>query len=143
MALDTAYDLRRSIIYCVYVRNFSQEGTFARIIPQLDRLKALGVDYIWLLPIHPLGVDKRKGKLGSPYAIQDYRAVNPEYGTLEDFEALCQAIHERDMKVMIDVVYNHTSPDSVLVKTHPEWFYYKPDRDRRAPRPPAPRWDHQ
>ena len=108
MALDTSYDLRRSVIYSIYVRNFSQEGTFAGVIPQLDRLKALGVDYIWLLPIHPLGVDKRKGKLGSPYAIQDYRAVNPEYGTLEDFEALCQAIHERGMKVMIDVVYNHT-----------------------------------
>lgn len=90
-------------------------------------VKGLGVDIIYLLPIHPVGVEKRKGTLGSPYAISDYRSVNPEYGTLEDFIRLVDAIHEKDMKCIIDVVYNHTSPDSVLVKEHPGWFYHKTD----------------
>lgn len=72
-----------------------------------------GVNIIWLLPIHPVGVAARKGALGSPYAIRDYRAVNPEFGTPEDFRALVDAIHAHGMKCIIDVVfYNHTSPDS-------------------------------
>lgn len=118
------------VIYSIFVRNFSPEGTFRGVIPELSRIKALGVDIIWLLPIHPLGEENRKGKAGSPYANKDYRGINPEYGTLEDFKALCEAIHEHGMKVMIDVVYNHTSPDSVLVKEHPEWFYYRTDGRR-------------
>ncbi|MBS4461809.1 alpha-amylase [Aerococcaceae bacterium zg-B36] len=118
------------VIYSIFVRNFSPEGTFRGVIPQLPRIKELGVDIIWLLPIHPLGEENRKGKAGSPYANKDYRGINPEYGTLEDFKALCQAIHDNGMKVMIDVVYNHTSPDSVLVQEHPEWFFYRPDGKR-------------
>lgn len=118
------------VIYSIFVRNFSKEGTFRGVIPELSRIKALGVDIIWLMPIHPIGEVNRKGKDGSPYANYDYRAINPEFGTLEDFEALCEAIHQHDMKVMIDVVYNHTSPDSVLVQEHPEWFYYKEDGKR-------------
>ena len=119
--------LQRAIIYSVFVRNHTQEGTFRALIPDLPRIKALGTDIIWLMPIHPLGEKARKGSLGSPYANRDYRAVNPEYGTLEDFKALVDAIHAQDMKCIIDVVYNHTSPDSVLWETHPEWFYRKPD----------------
>lgn len=118
------------VIYSIFVRNFSKEGTFQAVIPELPRIKNLGVDIIWLMPIHPIGEVNRKGKDGSPYANYDYRAINPEYGTMEDFEALCQAIHQNGMKVMIDVVYNHTSPDSVLVQEHPEWFYYKEDGKR-------------
>lgn len=93
----------------------------------LDRIKALGTDIIWLLPIHPTGEKHRKGTLGSPYAIRDYRAVNPEFGTLDDFRHLVDAIHDRGMKCIIDVVYNHTSPDSWLAEHHPEWFFHKPD----------------
>ena len=85
------------------------------------------MDIIWFLPIHPIGVKERKGLLGSPYAIRDYRAVNPELGTAEDFRALADDIHRLGMQCMIDVVYNHTSPDSVLASQHPEWFYKKPD----------------
>ena len=127
MAVDTPKSLRQQVMYSVFVRNYSPEGTFEALERDLPRLKALGVDVVWLMPIHPIGRVCRKGTLGSPYAIRDYRAVNPEYGTLEDFVRLTEAIHAQGMRVIIDVVYNHTSPDSVLVETHPEWFYRKPD----------------
>ena len=119
--------LQQAVIYSVFVRNHTPEGTFRALIDDLPRIRALGADAIWLIPIHPIGEKARKGTLGSPYANRDYRSVNPEYGTLEDFEALVDAIHAQGMKCMIDVVYNHTSPDSVLWETHPEWFYRKPD----------------
>ncbi|MBR6352271.1 MAG: alpha-amylase [Firmicutes bacterium] len=127
MALDTKKSLRNLVIYSVYVRNHTKEGTFRAVIPDLPRIKDLGTDVVWLMPIHPIGEKARKGTLGSPYANKDYRSVNPEYGTLEDFKALVDAIHENGMKCIIDVVYNHTSPDSVLWETHPEFFYRKKD----------------
>ena len=127
MAVDTAKSLRSQVMYSVFVRNYSPEGTFDALRADLPRLRALGVDVIWLLPIHPIGLAQRKGTLGSPYAIRDYRAVNPEYGTLADFIALTGAVHALGMRVIIDVVYNHTSPDSVLAQAHPEWFYRRPD----------------
>ncbi len=127
MAQNTSKTLRNKVMYQIFVRNFSESGTFKDVIPQLDRIKDLGVDIIWFAPIHPIGKKARKGDLGSPYAISDYRAVNPEYGTIEDFRELVDEIHARGMKCMIDVVYNHTSPDSVLVSEHPEWFYHKAD----------------
>ena len=127
MAKETSKTLRNDVIYSIYVRNYSEEGTFDAVRKDLNRIQQLGVDIIWLMPIHPIGKMHRKGTLGSPYAIQDYRAINPEFGTMEDFINLCDAIHERGMKVIIDVVYNHTSPDSYLAKNHPEWFYHKED----------------
>lgn len=127
MARGTSKKLRNQVMYQVFVRNFSQEGTFDKVRERLDDIKALGTDIIWLMPIHPIGVKNRKGSLGSPYAISDYRAVNPEFGTLGDFKALVETIHKNGMKCIIDVVYNHTSPDSVLSKEHPEWFYHKED----------------
>lgn len=127
MAKNTSVNYRNQVMYSVFVRNYSPEGTFEGVRRDLDRIKALGVDVIWLLPIHPIGEQNRKGSLGSPYAIQDYRKINPEYGTLEDFTRLVDAIHKQGMKCIIDVVYNHTSPDSWLAKNHPEWFYHKPD----------------
>ena len=117
--------LRNMTLYSIFVRNFG--GTFKAVEADLPRIRALGADAIWLLPIHPVGAEKRKGSLGSPYAIKDYRAVNPEFGTMDDFTHLCDAAHALGLKVLIDVVYHHTSPDSVLVKTHPEYFYRKPD----------------
>ena len=127
MAKNTDKSYRNQIIYSVFVRNYSPEGTFEGVRRDLDRIQSLGTDIIWLLPIHPVGEKARKGSLGSPYAIQDYRAVNPEYGTLEDFRHLVDDIHAKGMKCIIDVVYNHTSPDSWLAQHHPEWFYRKPD----------------
>lgn len=127
MASHTDTRLRQQVIYSVFVRNYSKEGTFARLEQDLARIKALGTDIIWLMPIHPIGEVSRKGKLGSPYAIRDYRAINPELGTMEDFKALVKAIHAHGMKCIIDVVYNHTSPDSWLRENHPEWFYRRSD----------------
>ena len=127
MADQTGKELRNKLIYQIFVRNYSEEGTFDGVKKDLVRIRDLGTDIVYLLPIHPIGEKCRKGSLGSPYAISDYRAVNPEYGTLEDFRSLVDAIHDLGMKCMIDVVYNHTSPDSVLVKEHPEWFYRKAD----------------
>lgn len=127
MALDTSKSLRNQILYCVYVRNYSAAGTFAAVQADLSRIRVLGTDIIWLMPIHPTGEKNRKGSLGSPYAIRDYRAVNPEFGTMDDFIALVDAIHAHGMRCIIDVVYNHTSPDSWLAQHHPEWFYHKPD----------------
>lgn len=127
MAQNTENILRDQVIYSIYVRNHTQEGTFRAVISDLDRIKALGTDIIWLLPVHPIGIKGKKGSLGCPYANRDYRSVNPEYGTMEDFKTLVDAIHEKGMKCIIDVVYNHTSPDSTLTKEHPEYFYHKPD----------------
>lgn len=129
MATNTNINLRKQVIYSIYVRNHTEEGTFTSIIPDLDRIKALGTDIIWFLPIHPIGIKNKKGSLGCPYAISDYRAVNPCYGTMDDFKNLVDEIHKRNMKCMIDVVYNHTSPDSVLVASNPEYFYRKPNGD--------------
>lgn len=127
MADSTSKALRNQVMYQVFVRNFSEEGTFSAVERELERIKALGTDIIWLMPIHPIGKAQRKGTLGSPYAISDYRAVNPEFGTLEDFKSLVNSIHSLGMKCIIDVVYNHTSPDSLLSREHPEWFYHRPD----------------
>ena len=119
--------LRGKIIYSVYLRNHTEEGTFAALENDLDRIRALGTDVIWLLPIHPIGQLNKKGALGCPYSISDYRGINPEYGTLEDLKHLVGEIHARGMLCIIDVVYNHTSHDSVLFRKHPEYFYRKED----------------
>ena len=123
MARNTDINLQKQVIYSVYVRAHTEEGTFLSIIPDLDRIKALGTDIIWFMPIHPIGVVGKKGSLGCPYANRDYRSVNPAYGTMEDFKTLAEEIHRRGMKCMIDVVYNHTSPDAVLLQEHPEFYY--------------------
>lgn len=127
MAENTDLSLQRQVIYSIYVRNHTEEGTFRALIPDLDRIKALGTDIIWLMPIHPIGVEGKKGSLGCPYANRDYRDVNPAYGTMDDFKFLVSEIHKRGMKCIIDVVYNHTSPDSVLRNSHPEFFYRRQD----------------
>lgn len=127
MAQETDISLRSKVIYSIYVRNHSEEGNFKGVIKDLDRIKDFGVDIIWLMPIHPIGQTNRKGSLGCPYSIEDFRKVNPEYGTVEDFQLLIDETHKREMKVMIDVVYNHTSHNSKLFNEHPEWFYRKKD----------------
>ena len=127
MAANTDRTLRNQIMYSVYVRNHGENGSFKDVEKDLDRIKSLGVDILWLMPIHPIGGKNKKGSLGCPYAIQNYREVNPEYGSLEDFKSLIHEIHRRNMKCIIDVVYNHTSPDSWLAENHPEFFYKRPD----------------
>jgi hypothetical protein len=123
MANDTPSSYRNLVIYEIYVRNHGVNGTFIDVEKDLPRLHTLGVDILWFMPIHPIGVLNKKGNMGCPYSIRDYRDVNPEYGTKKDFIRLIGQTHERGMKVMIDVVYNHTAHDSVLVKKHPEYFH--------------------
>lgn len=126
MAADTDKGIRNKVIYQIFTRNY-KDGTFRAVESDLERIRALGVDIIYFLPIQPGGSVHRKGTSGSPYAIKDYRAVSPELGNMEDFIRLTEAIHAAGMKVMLDVVYNHTSPDSWLFENHPEWFFRKED----------------
>ncbi|MFA6467783.1 MAG: alpha-amylase family glycosyl hydrolase [Bacteroidota bacterium] len=114
--------VKSGIIYEIYPRSFSKEGTFAGIEQKLPELKKLGVTILWLMPIHPVGEEKRKGTLGSPYSIKDYYGINPEFGTLEDFQRLVKKSQELGFKIIIDLVANHTSWDSKMFKEHPEWF---------------------
>lgn len=127
MAKNTEISLRNKVIYSIYVRNHTNDGTFNAVAEDLDRIKSLGTDIIWFMPIHPIGVKNKKGSLGCPYANKDYRTTNPEYGTMDDFKSLVEKIHAKGMKCIIDVVYNHTSPDSNLSVEHPEFFYRKSD----------------
>lgn len=108
--------VRDGVVYEIFPRVFSAEGNFNGITAQLDRLKTLGVNILWLMPIHPIGQEKKKGTIGSPYAVRDYYAVNPDYGTAEDLKRLIREAHRRDMKVIIDIVANHTSWDSVMMR---------------------------
>lgn len=114
-------------IYSIFPRNFSEMGDIAGILPELPRIRAMGFDAIWLLPVHPIGGKERKGTLGSPYSIADYRALDPSLGTMEDFGTLVSQAHAEGLGVILDVVFHHTSWDSVLIKEHPEWFYHGPD----------------
>ncbi len=127
MADDTLRAYRNLVFYEVYVRNHGPSGTFAGVEADLPRIQALGVDVVWLMPIHPIGVVNKKGTLGCPYSIADYRGVNPEYGSHDDFLRLVERAHALGLKVMIDVVYNHTAHDSVLVREHPQWFHQDAD----------------
>jgi glycosidase len=123
MAIDTPASSRNLVIYEIYVRNHGPNGNFADVAADLARIRDLGVDYIWFMPIYPIGAVQRKGSLGSPYSIRDYREVNPEYGSKEEFRQLCQYAQALGLKVMIDVVYNHTAHDSHLIEPHPEWYH--------------------
>ncbi len=114
--------VKDAIIYEIYPRAFSKGGTFKEITNDIPRLKELGINVIWLMPIHPIGEVKRKGTLGSPYSIKDYYKINPEYGTENDFKELVKTAHENDIKVIIDLVINHTSWDNKLIEEHPEWY---------------------
>ena len=116
--------VRDGVIYEIYPRAFSQPGNFNAITARLDELKDLGVTILWLMPIHPIGQEKKKGTIGSPYAVRDYYGINPDYGKADDLKRLVREAHARGLKVIIDIVANHTSWDSVLMK-HPE--YYKHD----------------
>ena len=113
-----------------------QRGDFAGVTARMDELKALGVDVLWLMPIHPVGRLKGKGTVGSPYAVQDYYGINPDYGTKEDLHRLVEAAHARGMKVIIDIVANHTAWDSVMMSNP---GYYKHDAAGHII-PPHPEW---
>lgn len=114
--------VKSGIIYEIFPRAFTKEGTFKALTKKLPQIKKLGVTILWLMPIHPIGELKRKGTLGSPYSVKDYYEINPEYGTKEDFKNFVNEAHKLGFKVIIDEVLNHCSWDNELVKVHPEWF---------------------
>ena len=112
-----------SVVYEVNIRQFTPEGTFKGVEAQLPRLKDLGVDVLWFMPMYEIGTVERKGSLGSYYAISDYKKVNPEFGTMEDFQDLLDAAHELGFKVILDWVANQTAPDNVWMSEKPADFY--------------------
>ena len=136
-ALKSADWVRDAVIYCVYLRSFSPEGNFEGLEKRLPALKDLGVTVLWLLPVNPVGEKNRKGTLGSPYAVRDYYGINPEFGTLQDFKRLLAAAKREGMRLIIDLVANHTSWDSKLITDHPDWFR-KDDRGNIVS--PNPDW---
>ncbi len=113
---------RNANVYEVNIRQYTQEGTFNAFAKELPRLKAMGVDILWFMPIHPIGQKNKKGSLGSYYSVRDYKAINPDYGTLEDFKRLVNQAHEMGMYVLIDWVANHTSWDNIWVESHPDFY---------------------
>jgi glycosidase len=118
--------LKSGVIYQIFVRSFSASGDLNGVTARLDDLHALNVNILWLMPIHPYGQVKKKGSLGSPYAVRDYYAIDSPLGTKDDLHRLVQEAHQRQMKVIIDIVANHTSWDSVMM-AHPE--FYKKDKE--------------
>ena len=109
-------------IYEVNVRQYTPEGTLNAFAKHLDRLKAMGVQTLWFMPINPISKVDRKGSLGSYYAVSDYTALNPEFGTMNDWKNLVNAIHAKGMKVIIDWVPNHTGGDNRWLTEHPDFF---------------------
>ncbi len=128
---------KNASLYQINTRQFTQEGTFVAAQQQLPRLKALGVDILWLMPIHPIGEERRKGTLGSPYSVKDYYGVNPEFGTLNDLKNFVDEAHELGMYVILDWVANHTAWDNQLRFDHPDWY----DKDHNGEFRPTPWWD--
>jgi glycosidase len=128
--------LRSSVVYEIFPRNFSKEGDLNAITARLDELKDLGVDILWLMPIHPTGEKMKKGSMGSPFAVRDFYAINPDYGTTNDFKRLIGEAHKRNMKVIMDIVAGHTAWDSVLME-HRD-FYLKDTNGVIIP--PDPAW---
>ncbi|MGA2543487.1 MAG: alpha-amylase family glycosyl hydrolase [Verrucomicrobiota bacterium] len=128
--------LRDGVIYEVFPRDFSAAGNLDGVTARLDELEDLGVTILWTMPIHPIGEKLRKGEFGSPYSVKDYYAVDPHYGTLDNFKRLVVEAHKHNLKVIMDLVINHTAWDSVLMQ-HPE--YYKQNAEGKVI-PPVREW---
>jgi alpha-amylase len=127
---DTAFHpswSKTSNIYEVNVRQYTPEGTFAAFQQHLPRLRRMGVDILWLMPVQPIGHKNRKGSLGSYYAIADYTAINSEYGNEADFRRLVDAAHAQGMRVILDWVANHTAHDHEWIAAHPDWYVHRAD----------------
>ncbi len=118
----TASWLDACVLYEVNVRQFTEEGTFAAFEGHLDRLKSMGINTLWFMPIHPISEKERKGTLGSYYAVSDYKGVNPEFGTIDDFKHLVDKAHDMGFKVILDWVANHTGWDNVWLEEHEDWY---------------------
>lgn len=128
---------RNAVLYQIFVRAFTPEGTLAAAQAKLPELKDMGISLIYLMPIHPIGKVNRKGSLGSPYSIQDYMKIDPALGTEADLKSFVDTAHGLNMHVIMDLVANHTSWDNVLTTEHPDWYAKTPDGKFR---PPVPDW---
>jgi cyclomaltodextrinase / maltogenic alpha-amylase / neopullulanase len=120
---------KNATIYEVNIRQYTPEGTFKAFESHLPRLKEMGIDILWIMPINPIGEENRKGTLGSEYSVKDYYAVNPEFGSFEDFKSLVEKIHAMGMFVIIDWVANHSAWDNPLATEHPDWYTQTPEGD--------------
>jgi glycosidase len=125
MSFKMAEWIKSTNVYEVNLRQYTREGSFNAFAKELPRLKEMGVETIWLMPITPIAQKNKKGSLGSYYACSDYTSVNTEFGTLDDFKSLVRQAHEMGMKVIMDWVANHTGWDHTWTTTHPQ--YYKKD----------------
>ena len=114
--------MKNAVIYQVNTRQFSAKGDFDSVTAALPRLKSLGVDILWLMPINPIGEVNRKGALGSPYAVKDYMGINPDFGTAADLRQLVDGAHKAGMKVILDWVANHTAWDNPWITQHKDWY---------------------
>lgn len=122
-----------AVIYEVNLRQYTPEGTVGAFARHLPRLKELGADILWFMPVHPISEKERKGTLGSYYAVADYKAFNPEFGTMDDFKAMVSKAHEMGFKVIIDWVPNHTGCDNRWVAEHPDWYVHDEDGELVSP----------
>ena len=111
-----------SAIYEVNLRQYADDASFKNFTKELPRLKKMGINILWFMPIHPIGKQGRKGTLGSYYAVQNYKEINPEFGTADEFKVFMAEAHKLGFKVILDWVANHTSPDNVWVKQHPDFY---------------------
>ena len=116
--------IKNNVVYEVNTRQFNSGGTFKSFMPEIPRIKALGVDVLWFMPVYPIGQLNRKGGLGSYYSIKNYHEINPEFGTMDDFKATVNAAHAQGMKVILDWVGNHTAWDHPWVTEHPDWYVH-------------------
>lgn len=119
---DSVPPVHQVVMYEVFVRNFTPEGTFKAMLAHLPRLKELGVNTLWLMPIQPTGLVRKKGTYGSPYAISNYTAIHPDLGTAADFRQLVDSVHALGMFIILDYVANHTAWDHHWITEHPEWY---------------------
>lgn len=112
-----------AVLYELNIRQFTEEGTLNAAIERLPFLRSIGIDAIWLMPIYPIGAEGRKGSLGSYYSIRDYKGVNPEFGTKDDFRAFVSAAHAMGIKILLDWVANHTARDARWITEQPaDWY---------------------
>lgn len=118
---------RDMVLYEINTRQFSKEGTFQALENHLPRIRKLGANVLWLMPVHPIGQKNRKGELGSYYSVSDFRGINPEHGTMDDFLALLEKAHSMGFRILLDWVPNHTSWDHPWTREHPDWYEKTPD----------------
>ncbi|MDG0978382.1 MAG: alpha-amylase family glycosyl hydrolase [Halieaceae bacterium] len=129
--------LKNAVIYQLNTRQFTEECSFNAAAKQLPRIKELGADIVWLMPIHPIGQENRKGTVGSPYSVKDYFSVNPDLGTDDDLRALVNDAYGLGLKVILDWVTNHSAWDNPMRFEYPEWY----EKDYQGDFRPTPWWD--